>query len=115
MADDRFDRLSSFEGLLFIVRQALEFPAVLDIDVQVFLVYAAVAQLDVGGFGFHTGRLHQDGRLLHLHVQRVAVIRIARESPGANDQGAFERGGNAHLHAEFLGVTALALRYALNF
>lgn len=33
VADDGFDRLSSFESLHFVVRQALKFAAVLDVNI----------------------------------------------------------------------------------
>ena len=69
----------------------------LDVDIQDVFVNTTIAQVDVGGFGFHAGGPHQDGGLLRLFVQRVAVIRIAREGSGAHDQGPVERGGNAHL------------------
>lgn len=74
-----------------------------------------MAQVDVGRFRSHAVGLHQDGGLLHLFIQRVAVIRIARKGSGAQDQGPFERCGNAHLHVEFVGVAALTLGYALDF
>ena len=63
----------------------------------------------VGGFGFHATGLHQDGRLLHLFVHRVAVVRIAGKGSGAHDQGAFECGGNAHFHTKFIRVAALTV------
>ena len=86
-----------------------------DVETQVVLVYTPITQVNKGRLRLGAKGLHQDSGLLHLFVQCVAVIRIAREGSGAHDQGSFECGGNAHLHAKFIRVTALAFRDALHF
>ena len=57
---------------------------------------------------------YQDGRLLQLLVQGVAVIRIAVERPGTHDQVALERAGNAHLHPELVRLPGLAFADAVH-
>lgn len=58
--------------------------------------------------------LHQDGGLLQLSIQGVAVIRVTWKGPGSHDQVAFEGGGNAHLDPELVGLSAFALANALD-
>lgn len=61
----------------------------LDLDTWVVLVPASVTQVNVSRFESHSGRLHQDARLLNLLMQRVAVVGVARKDSGFHDQVAF--------------------------
>lgn len=115
VSNDGLNGLSAFEKLLFFIRQAFELAPVFDVNAQVVLVYATVAQVDASGFRLRAGRLHQDAGLLHLFVQCVPVIRVTRKDPGADDEGAFQLGGNAHLHTKLVGVTAFAFGDAFDF
>ena len=76
----------------FFDRQAFEFAAVFDFDIQVVLVNTPVTQVDVGGIRSYAGGLHQDGCLPHLFIQFVPVIGIAGKCSGTHDEGSFERG-----------------------
>ena len=108
VADDQLNGLPAFEHLLFLLSQRLELAAVLNVDVQVDLVHAPVAQVDIGGFRLHAG-------LFKLLVQCVAVIRVAKESACADDQIALQRGGNAHLHTQLVRGAAFSLGDSIDF
>ena len=85
--------------------------------------------LDAGVVGVHTSEpqvhddlrrtasqvLQQVGRLLELRGEDVAVVRIAREAPGAHHQPRLVRDRQADLDAEFVGLACLALADALDF
>lgn len=86
-----------------------------DVETQVVLVYAPITQVNKGRLRLGAKGLHQDAGLFYLLTERVPVVRIARVGSGTHDQGAFERGGNAHLHAKFIRVAALAFGDAFDF
>ena len=115
VADYWFDVLPAFERLLFSIVHRFGFAPVLDVDAQVVLAHAPVAKVDVDGFGLYSEGLHQDAGLLDLLVQCVAVVRVAGEGPGSHGQGSFERGGNAHFHAELVGSATPAFGDAFVF
>jgi hypothetical protein len=77
VADDRLNGLPTFEHLPFLIGLRFELAPVFDVDARISLFYAPVAQVDIDGFRFHAGRLHQDAGLLEMLVQCVAVIRVA--------------------------------------
>jgi hypothetical protein len=88
---------------------------VFDVETQVVLVYPPITQVNKGRLRLGAKGLHQDAGLFHLLTERVPVIRIAREGSGTHNLGAFECGGNAHLHTKLIRVAVLAFGDALDF
>lgn len=107
VADDGLDRLASLEQCLILLAQCLGFAPVLDVQAGVVFVHPTIAQVYKGRLRLDAGGLHQDGGLLDLFVEGVAVIRVTGEGPGTDDQVALEGAGQAHLDAEFEGVAVL--------
>ena len=83
---------------------ALGLAPVHDAPAGVVGVHPAVAQIDEDRDGRRRAVLHQDGGLLELLGERVAVVGVAGKGTGTHDQVALERAGNAHLHAELVGL-----------
>ncbi len=115
LADDRINGLPAFEHLLFLLIKCLELAGASTSSTGVGLVQAPVAQVDIDDFRLHASRLHQDAGLLELLVQCVAVIVVAGERACADDQIAFQRGGNAQLHTELVRGAAFPFDDAFNF
>ena len=77
-------------------------------DIRVVLVHAPVTQIGIDLLRPDAQALHQDGALLDLLVQRVAVIRVTGKAPGSHDQIALERHSQTDLHTKLVRVAALA-------
>ena len=59
-------------------KKALEFAAVLVVDIEVVFVNTPIAQVDTGSFRSHAGGLHQDGGLLHLFMSYIGVMQLKK-------------------------------------
>ena len=84
----------------------------LDLDLRVVGVRAAVAEVDPRRARLGPGVLRQDRRLLDLLGERVAVVRAALECASAHDQAAAQRDRNAHFRSELVRGPGLAQRLA---
>jgi len=73
-----------------------------------------VAQVDDGRVRLDAQVLQQDGGLLQLLGQRVAVIGVARQAARTDHQALFGAHRHADLHAELVGLAGLALADALD-
>jgi len=86
-----------------------------DLDVRIFTIDAAVAQIDEDLLGWFAGIFKQDTGLLQLRRENVTVVRVAGEGPGADDQTTLVGDEDAGLDAEFVALARLAFADALNF
>ena len=73
---------------------------------------AAITQIDDRRVGFVAG---EDFRLLKLFGERVAIIRVTWEAPGADDESSFCRDRDAYFHAKFIRLSCFALADAFDF
>lgn len=81
-----------------------------DAHICVVCIHTPVAQVVKGPSGIDTAVLHEDGGLLELGLERVAVIRFAMKRFGSHDKVEIERAGNAHLDIQLKSVRALPLQ-----
>ena len=114
VADQRLDRLASFQQTLLMVGERLVLAAVDDLHARVVRVHAPVAEVDDHLLRTSPQVLHQIARLLELGAQNVAVVRVAGEAARAHHQALLVRHHEADLHAELVGVAGLALGDALH-
>lgn len=110
MTNHRFDGLAPLHPAPLRPGQLLGLVAMKHFDA--FDRPSAIAQVDDRHLGL---ALRQDLDLFQLLCQRIAVIGIAREASGTDDQAWFCRDIQAHLDAEFVMVSRLALADALDF
>lgn len=90
-----------------VIRLAL--PRCTMLHLPVLCIHTPVPQIHERRRWFCLAVPYQDGRLLQLIAQGVAIVRVAMEAQGTDHQVAPERAGNAHLHAELVGLLGLAL------
>ena len=73
-----------------------------------------VASVNVNGLRCYASVLHQDGGLLNLLCQGVAIKGVVRKTSGSHNKVLPCCGGNAHLGAKLIGSLGLALGNALD-
>ena len=114
MPDGRLHCLPAFEPVSLLGGQALELAPVDDLNARVVRIHAPEAQVYDHLLGLGPSVLGQDGGLLQLLVQRVAVVWVAREAARSHHQALFVRDSDTDLHAELVRFPGLAFADAFH-
>jgi len=112
--DHRLDGVAPLDEFDALWREALGLTPVRDCKARVVGFHAAVAEVHHRGGGCGASVLHQDGGLLDLLVQGVAVERCAAERSCTDDKVALGCDSNTHLGAELERRASLALAEAVH-
>lgn len=107
--DGRFDGLASLKQPDLRRGQRLLLAPVKDGDV--FRLPASVAEIDDGGLGGNAG---EDGGLLQMLLQGIAVIGVTGKAAGADDQTFLGCHRDADLDPELVGLASFALADAFH-
>ena len=94
VTNDGLDGLAAFEQLPFFFCDALALAPVHDVNAWIVGIHPTVTQVHKGRGRLAASVLHQDGLLLQLGVEGVAVVGVAVEGTGPHDQVAPQHAGN---------------------
>ena len=114
MPDGRLDRLTPLQPTPLAARERAALAAMDQCYPANVGIRPPVAQVDDGRVRLDAQVLQQDGGLLQLLGQRVAVVGVARQAARTDHQALLGRDGHADLHAELVGLAGLALADALD-
>lgn len=107
--------ITSSQSLSLLGAQLFELAPVDDLHARVVPVHTPEPEIHHHIHRLDSHIAQQDAALLQLPVQRVPVVRVAREAARPHHQTLAVCDGNAHLHAKLVGLAGLDLADALDF
>ena len=114
VTDGGLDGLAPLEPLALLFVQRLEFAPVDDLHRCAGCVHTAITQVNDRRGGLDADVSQKRVGVLELFGQRVAVVRIAGERPGAPPSALLVRAGQTDFDAEFVRLHGLALADAFD-
>ena len=109
MTNSGFDCLTTLEPATTQSGHRLDSASVNDLDARVVGVNTPIAEIDNDLLRSAADVFEQDAGLLELLGENVAVVWVARKRACSNDQSAAMRDRDTRLHAEFVGLSCLAV------